>query len=50
MTETIGKAEGSETNGFGHGNVGVGTEKTFDTGVNGEAVFFDFLNGKAEFR
>ncbi len=49
LAEAVGKAERGDANGFGHTNVGIGTQETFDFRSDGETVVFDFAEGVAEF-
>ena len=47
--EMIGEAQRGDADCFGHADVGVGAEKTFDARGDAEAVLFDFAEGGAEF-
>jgi len=46
----IGEAQRGDADCFGHANVGVGAEKTFDTCGDGGSRPFRFRDGGAEFR
>ncbi len=48
--EGIGQREDSDADAFGHADVGVGAEQALDAGGDGETVFFDLADGRAELR